>query len=130
MVKRSIIGFEHLPDITVRELTLRDLLEIELDNVDSSNEWIINEVCGAKMSLTPWHKKQILEEFERLNHQEPSEDGTTQKASEIITLLTERGHLNCLDYGLTFVRLVIETITKDSTKNKEQDENFFMENFK
>ena len=130
MVKRSIIGFEHLPDIYIRELTLRDLLDIELENVDSSNEWIIQEVCGAKMSLTSWHKKQILEEFERLNYQEQSENATKQKASEIITILIERGHLNCLDYGLTFVRLVIETITRDNTKNNAQDENFFMENFK
>ncbi len=59
MVKRSIIGFEHLPDIYIRELTLRDLLDIELENVDSSNEWIIQEVSTIKSNQkTQQSKKQ------------------------------------------------------------------------
>lgn len=116
MIKRSRIDINGEP-VTVRELTARDLLNFELGNEQYSEMWVFCDLCGINpYEISGEDRDRIISEFVKLNTRENGDgDGKEQSIIDVIAMMITRGHINVLDYGVTFLTAAIESI-------KEYDE--------
>lgn len=116
MIKKQVIGFEKLPDITVRELTAKDLLDFELGNEILDEDFILNNICKTEnINLTDNQKQILIDEFYEL-HEKKNDDKSDKKISEVIAFLITNGHLNVLDYGITFLNVSAESVYQNDER--------------
>jgi hypothetical protein len=111
MIKRSLIVIGDMP-VTVRELTVRDLLDFELGNAVLSDMWVLCDMCGLNpYEMSDEDKNKVTDEFAKLNKKESKkENENVQNIIDVAAMLITRGHVNVLDYGVTFVNAAIESI--------------------